>query len=261
MQAILSAGFSLVVHLLFLTLILLSAYNIQNKQDEVKVLLLDHPSTETLVPTFKEVRLQTPFSETTSTDTESYSQVKKQTQEKKDIQINTHKTTKNENTLTKSEEEFLKRRIQTLKQGKNKGDENNLIEDVAEEDLAYLQNRLAKLSSSKEGKDTSSSSPPPSLSSPVQKLSKEFLMLVKRKLQANFEVPLYLRTKSNLNAKVLIEVDGTGRIVRYRFIQSSGSSDFDSAVERCLKLSSPLPLDKPTQIVIEFYATGVGKVS
>jgi outer membrane biosynthesis protein TonB len=258
MQAFLSAGFSLVIHLLFLTFILLSAYTFKNKkQEEVKVLLLE-PRTKEVV--------------TKALPSLPYSLDSTQTQEEKPLKEVIPKNdvpkqiAKKEKVLTKNEEEFLKRKIQALKQEKNKDKEQALTE----EELNYLQNRLAKLK--REGEESSSQSTAggkmgsqaeSSASTPSSsaKLSTEFLLLVKRKLQANFELPIYLRAKSELKARVLIEVDSSGRILSYHFVQASGVSEFDRAVERCIRLSTPLPVDRATKIIVEFYGTGVGKVS
>lgn len=258
MQALLSAGFSLVIHLLFLTFILLSDYTLKNKkQEEVKVLLLE--------PRAKEVV-------TKALPSLPYSLDSTQTQEEKPLKERIPKNdvpkqiAKKEKLLTKNEEEFLKRKIQALKQEKNKGKEQALTE----EELNYLQNRLAKFKKEAEesssqsttggkmGSQAESSASTPSSSA---KLSTEFLLLVKRKLQANFEIPIYLRAKSDLKARVLIEVDSSGRILSYHFVQASGVSEFDRAVERCIRLSTPLPVDRATKIIVEFYGTGVGKVS
>jgi outer membrane biosynthesis protein TonB len=258
MQAFLSAGFSLVIHLLFLTFILLSAYTFKNKKkEEVRVLLLE-PRTKEVV--------------TKALPSLPYSLDSPQTQEEKPLKEVIPKKdvpkqiAKKEKVLTKNEEEFLKRKIQALKQEKNKDKEQSLTE----EELNYLQNRLAKLKkegeesspqSTTDGKIGSQAESSASTPSSSAKLSTEFLLLVKRKLQANFELPIYLRAKSDLKARVLIEVDSSGRILSYHFVQASGVSEFDRAVERCIRLSNPLPVDRATKIIVEFYGTGVGKVS
>ncbi len=261
MQAILSAGFSLVIHLLFLTFILFSAYTFKNKkQEEVKVLLLEPQTNKELVT---KALPSLPYSlDSTQTQLKEEKPLKERIP-KNDVP---KQIAKKEKVLTQNEEEFLKRKIQALKQEKNKGKEQALTE----EELNYLQNRLAKLkkeveeSSSpsttggKMGSQAESSASTPSSSA---KLSTEFLLLVKRKLQANFEIPIYLRAKSDLKAIVLIEVDSSGRILSYHFVQTSGVSEFDRAVERCIRLSSPLPVDRATKIIVEFYGIGVGKVS
>jgi len=258
MQAFLSAGFSLVIHLLFLTFILLSAYTFKNKkQEEVKVLLLE-PRTKEVVT---KVLPSLPYS-LDSTQTQEEKPLK-EVIPKNDVP---KQIAKKENVLTKNEEEFLKRKIQALKQEKIKDKEHALTE----EELNYLQNRLAKLKREDEesssqsttgGKMGSQAEASASTPSSSAKLSTEFLLLVKRKLHANFELPIYLRAKSDLKARVLIEVDSSGRILSYHFVQASGVSEFDRAVERCIRLSTPLPVDRATKIIVEFYGTGVGKVS
>jgi len=260
MQAFLSAGFSLVIHLLFLTFILLSAYTFKNKkQEEVKVLLLEPRTKEVVAKALPSL----PYSLDSPQTQLNEEKPLKERILKNDVP---KQIAKKEKVLTKNEEEFLKRKIQALKQEKNKEKEQALTE----EELNYLQNRLAKLK--KEGEESSSQSTAggktssqaeSSASTPSSspKLSTEFLLLVKRKLQANFELPIYLRAKSELKARVLIEVDSSGRILSYHFVQASGVSEFDRAVERCIRLSNPLPVDRATKIIVEFYGTGVGKVS
>ena len=260
MQALLSAGFSLVIHLLFLTLLLFSAYTFKNKeQEEVKVLLLEPQTKELLTNALPSLPYSLDSPQT---------QIKEEKPLKKVIPKNDvpKEIAKKEKVLTKSEEEFLKRKIQALKQEKNKSKEL----DLTEEELNYLQSRLAKLkregeksspqstAGGKTGLQAESSASIPSSSA---KLSTEFLILVKRKLQSNFELPIYLRARSELKARVLIEVDSSGQILSYQFLQASGVSEFDRAVERCIRLSTPLPVDRATTIIVEFYGTGVGKVS
>jgi hypothetical protein len=197
MQALLSAGFSLVIHLLFLTFILLSAYTVKNKkQEEVKVLLLEPRTNEVVTKALPSL----PYSlDSTQTQLKEEKPLKERVP-KNDVP---KQIAKKEKLLTQNEEEFLKRKIQALKQEKNKGKEQALTE----EELNYLQNRLAKLK--KEGRESSSQSTTgekigsqaeSSASTPSSsaKLSTEFLLLVKRKLQANFEIPIYLRAKSEL---------------------------------------------------------------
>jgi len=260
MQALLSAGFSLAIHLLFLTFIFFSAYTIKNKkQEEVKVLLLEMQDKKIVSKDLSFI----PYSmDNTQTQPEEEKPLKNLIKEDKILQ----RMTKKEIIITQNEEEFLRRKIQALKQEKNKSIEQTLTE----EELNYLQDRLAKLKkedvessslSATGGKTGSQAEASASIPTSSEKLSTEFLLLVKRKLQANFEIPIYLRSKSDLKARVLIEVDGSGRILSYQFVQASGVSEFDRAIERCIKLSNPLPVDRATKIIVEFFATGVGKVS
>ncbi len=92
------------------------------------------------------------------------------------------------------------------------------------------------------------------------RLSQDYLILVKAKLQNNFEVPIYLKGKEDLYAIVKIDVSAKGRILHYTFLKSSSVPEFNQAVERCLKASSPLPVNKKAQIVIEFRSEGIGKM-
>jgi colicin import membrane protein len=259
MQALLSAGFSLVIHLLFLTFILLSAYTVKNKkQEEVKVLLLEPQTKEVVTKALPSL----PYSSDSPQTQLKEEKPLKERVPKNDVP---KQIAKKEKLLPQNEEEILKRKIQALKQEINKGKEQALTE----EELNYLQNRLAKLK--KEGGESSSQSTTggkigsqaessDSTPSSSAKLSTEFLLLVKRKLQANFEIPIYLRAKSELKARVMIEVDSSGRILSYHFVQTSGVNEFDRAVERCIRLSTPLPVDRAAKIIVEFYGTGVGKV-
>lgn len=93
-----------------------------------------------------------------------------------------------------------------------------------------------------------------------QTLSQEYLLLIKRKLQNHFEIPIYLRTQKDLIAMVRITIGSDGRVLSYTFVKKSSVGEFNSAVERCLKTASPLPVDRPVQVVVEFKATGVGKL-
>lgn len=93
-----------------------------------------------------------------------------------------------------------------------------------------------------------------------QALSQEYLLLIKRKLQNHFEIPIYLRTQKDLIAMVRITIGSDGRVLSYTFVKKSSVGEFNSAVERCLKTASPLPVDRPVQVVVEFKGTGVGKL-
>lgn len=92
-------------------------------------------------------------------------------------------------------------------------------------------------------------------------LSIDYLLLIKRKLQTNFEVPIYLKQKTGLKATVSLEISPKGEILNYKFIQSSKEPLFDQAVERCLKISQPFPVKNKVKIVIEFKAEGIGKIN
>jgi colicin import membrane protein len=59
---------------------------------------------------------------------------------------------------------------------------------------------------------------------------------------------------------VRITIGSDGRVLSYTFVKKSSVGEFNSAVERCLKTASPLPVDRPVQVVVEFKGTGVGKL-
>lgn len=88
------------------------------------------------------------------------------------------------------------------------------------------------------------------------RLSEEYFLLVKRKLQNHFEVPIYLKNRRDLSALVELEVSATGEIKRITFLKRGEDPLFDRAVERCLVAASPLPVDKEVKIKIEFRSEG-----
>ncbi len=91
-------------------------------------------------------------------------------------------------------------------------------------------------------------------------LNLDYLLLVKAKLQNNFEVPIYLRNKKDLYVIVSIDVSSKGEILHYTFLKNSSVPEFNQAVERCLKASSPLPVNKKAKIIVEFRSEGIGKL-
>ncbi|MCD6490149.1 MAG: TonB C-terminal domain-containing protein [Thermodesulfobacterium sp.] len=91
-------------------------------------------------------------------------------------------------------------------------------------------------------------------------LSIEYLFLIKRKLQNNFEVPIYLRSQKDLYAVVNIELSSEGKILHYDFLKKSSNSEFNKAVEKCLKVSSPLPVNRSLKLIVEFKSEGIGKI-
>jgi len=137
---------------------------------------------------------------------------------------------------SREEEEFLKKRISQLK---SKG-----------EGLA----QLPKGNSKSEGLEKSAS--PPS-SEGASSLSRDYLLLVKRKLQTHFEVPIYLKGRGDLKALVEIEVNERGEIQRVTFLQKAQDLEFNRAVERCLRAVNPLPVNQRVRLRIEFRGEGL----
>ena len=166
----------------------------------------------------------------------------------------TKRTTKRKTIQKKqiSEEEILKERLAKIKSkvSKNKSKETFLEYSLSEEELKQLEKKILAFQKNEASQGTSSD----------ETLSLEYLLLIKRKLQNNFEVPIYLRNQKNLYAVVDIEISSQGQILHYEFLKKSTSSEFNRAVEKCLKVSSPLPINKSVKIVVEFKGEGIGKI-
>jgi len=137
---------------------------------------------------------------------------------------------------SREEEEFLKKRISQLK---SKGSEKEpLSKGVSKAEVP----EKASPSTSSEG---------------VSSLSRDYLLLVKRKLQTHFEVPIYLKGRGDLKALVEIEVNERGEIQKVTFLQKAGDPEFNRAVERCLRAVNPLPVNQRTHLKIEFRGEGL----
>ncbi len=162
---------------------------------------------------------------------------------------------------TEDLDQVIKEKIFKLKEKvKNKQSEVS----ISDEELKLLQQRLIALEKeralrektlSEKTLNEKKSSPP--ATETYSSLSLEYLALVRKKLENNFDVPIYLKNKSGLSAIVKIEVSSSGKILHYSFLKRSLSSEFDKAVERCLKASSPLPVDRKAIIIIEFNGEGI----
>ncbi|GEM_PF-3405184 len=94
----------------------------------------------------------------------------------------------------------------------------------------------------------------------LKKLEEEYrknaLSLIKQILEENFSLPVYLKDKIDLSAIVSIDVDQNGRIT-YRFLQKAPEEEFNQAVEECLKISNPLPVEGPLHLVVKFKSAGL----
>ncbi len=242
MSHLLSFGFSIAVHLLMLTILLLSMLSFRPKKEEVKVVLLDFKSEKPAELVETNLSEDKPL---------------KNLEKKEDRKSIPKQVSKKEDSLNEAEETLLRERLKALKEKRAKEGE---LPEITEEEERVLQKRLAALKKAS-FQETNNYQAPPSPPKVVQDLPKEYLMLIRRKLQANFEVPIYLRAKTDLLTKVMISVNERGYIIDYTFIQRSVSAEFDRAVERCLKISNPLPIDRPIKIIIEFRGTGVTKIS
>lgn len=76
----------------------------------------------------------------------------------------------------------------------------------------------------------------------------QYSLAVGKKIISNFDMP---QTNASLATLVLFKVDKTGKLVEYKIVQSSGSTDFDNRVLNAVKKSSPYPepnFDEPTDV-------------
>ncbi len=163
--------------------------------------------------------------------------------------ISSKKTTQ-EVQLSKQELQILKKKLLALQR----------IEKITEraETNNILGNNISEISKQKTKKQNSGKKV--SKGTLQNRLSLDYLLLVKAKLQNHFEVPIYLRNKKDLHAIVSIDVSSKGEILHYTFLKNSSVPEFNQAVERCLKASSPLPVNKKAKIIVEFRSEGIEKL-
>ncbi len=153
--------------------------------------------------------------------------------------------------ITERENELLTQKLAQLKVAQIKKkilSSNNPT--LSEKELALLKQRLLSLENKKGNEDFGDSGG----------ISLNYLLLIKRKLQQNFEVPIYLRRKRDLYALVLLKISSQGEIINYKFIKKSPEEIFNEVVKECLKLSSPLPVNRKITLLVEFKAEGIGEI-
>jgi len=143
--------------------------------------------------------------------------------------------------LKKEEGQVLRKKIESLKKKK------------------WLREQILRefkfLSASKTGSKSGSSGKASNAHSGAygsSTLSPIYWELVKSKLQNNFSIPIYLKSQKGLNAVVKVIVSASGKIIKYEFLKKSPVKEFNDAIEMCLKLSQPLPVNKKAVIIIEF---------
>uniref|UniRef100_A0A7C4NUF1 TonB C-terminal domain-containing protein n=1 Tax=Thermodesulfobacterium geofontis TaxID=1295609 RepID=A0A7C4NUF1_9BACT len=168
-----------------------------------------------------------------------------------------HKEISKENKIF--EEKILKERLASIK-GKisKRGSESDY--NLSEKELKELEERMIAFQKRGAPQNTPFGTSSVGTPSGSKTLGLEYLLLVKRKLQNNFEVPIYLRSQRDLSAIVEMEISSEGKILHYQFIKKSENSDFNKAIERCLKISSPLPVNENVKIIVEFKGEGIGKI-
>ncbi len=272
---VLSYFFSILINLFFL-FIFFSALNFKiPKKKEVKVKLIFQSNFSPSAPKperfFKPEKIKKEKKGTVKRTVVAY---KKKLSEKKALRKKLSEKKFSEKKISKkeisAEENILKEKLAQIKnkitKKKAKSKTNYALSQSElkklEKKILALQKSLIFQKKSETFKNTSKALKNASYDVflPAESLGIEYLLLIKRKLQDNFEVPIYLRNQKDLYAVVEIKISSEGEILRYRFLKKSEDSEFNKAVERCLKASSPLPVNKKVKIIVEFKAEGIGKI-
>ncbi len=253
---LLSLSLSLLFNLLFLTLLVTGLSFSVKKKEEIKITLLETPRLE--VPSSPTDLPQAPPSIPPSPKVSlPEEKLKKESSTPKEKVIVSKEPLREEN--------LLKERLLALQKKAQK-------EEKALEEENFLKSRLSSLQKEQgfKGEEASRQGQPLertqgelkelATSQSQMKLSEEFLLLVKRKLQTHFEVPIYLKNKAHLSALVEIEVNPAGEIIRVSFLRKAEDPAFNKAVEKCLVAVNPLPVNKSALLRIEFRAQGIAKV-
>lgn len=230
---------SIVINLFFLV-IFFSTLNFKIlKEKEIKVKLISQVNFITSTVTAENIR-----------ESES---IKEERVKEKDITIKKNSVSKNDF----FEGDILKEKLAKIK---SRVSERNVENDfsLSEKELKELEERM--LAFHKRSVSEGIQENTQGKARDGESLDLEYLLLIKRKLQNNFEIPIYLRSKKDLYAVVNIELSSDGEILKYQFLKKSEISEFNKAVERCLKISSPLPVNKSVKIIVEFKAEGIGKI-
>ncbi len=136
---------------------------------------------------------------------------------------------KTRSSLTPSvkEKELLARRIAELKA---KAEEREL-----EEKLAALKKKISEKASG--------------ISLSGQGVPQDILAQMAAHLKAFWEVPVILKDRLDLWAKVELKISPEGKILSWHFLRSSGDPLFDQAIESTLEKANPLPAPGKTLII------------
>lgn len=233
-QDIFSYFFSILINILFL-LIFFSALNLKlSKEEKVRVKLISSINFVSSPTSF-------PIEETKAP--EKFTPPLKKVSKEKEL----------------SEEEILEKRLVEIKSKISKAYIDTDY-SLSEKEIKELEKKMLAFQKNEVSKDVRSGTKSAGTLSGSETLGLEYLLLIKRKLQNNFEVPIYLRSQKDLNAIVNIETSPEGKILHYEFLKKSENSEFNKAIERCLKISSPLPVNKSVKIIVEFKGEGIGKI-
>ncbi len=247
MRYVLSSSLlALFTNLLLLTLFIFGLnLTASLRKEEVKITLLEPQSTSQLAPPSLSTQespplpLPAPKREKVSQKRESFKSAPSKPESP---------------SLNAKEEEILKKSLARI----SKAPKTSSAEEERASD-EFLKERLASLKKGARGKGESivPKETPTSLGAPVSSsLSQDYLLLIKRKLQTHFEVPIYLRNRKGLIALVEIETDEGGRILQTKFLKKAEDPQFNQAVEKTLKAVNPIPVNQKIVLRIEFRAEG-----
>ncbi len=239
--------FSLFLNCIFITALFFSYLASSSKlKEEIKVSLVS-PSTFSVKPSY-ELLSEVPLSKESSLSSS------KNSISSKIFPTKPHSGKSFEKKET-FEKDIISEKISKLRSKK----EFEELSQLTQEEMRELEGKLKGLKGkTKTGAEVSTQG---IIQKGEETHSDGYLFLIKRKLQTNFEVPIYLRRKPGLRAVVSLEISSTGEILSYKFIQKSEEPLFNQAIEKCLKISQPFPVNNKVKILVEFKAEGIGKIN
>lgn len=88
-----------------------------------------------------------------------------------------------------------------------------------------------------------------------EKADSDYRDLLLDRVQRNWDLPVWL-ARQKYEARVVIYLDGAGRLINFRFVKASGNAQFDDEVKRALTKSAPFP-PPPAAIRDSLQANGV----
>lgn len=80
--------------------------------------------------------------------------------------------------------------------------------------------------------------------------------LVRDRLAENWSLPIWL-ARQNHSARIVLFIDGRGRVRSVRFMKPSGNEQFDSAVKKAIEDSQPFPTP-PAEVASSVQVDGIG---
>lgn len=249
---VISLSLSFIFNLFFLTLLITGlTYSHKHKEEILRISLLE-PFPYNNPPTLNSPPIDTPIKTPIDTSPPPLLQKSIKTKERK----NNFLQQKGELAPEKEvlNHDLLKERLLALQEKRKHKDENLEEEQFIRERLATIKSDLATHKGSLKNFHA------PSFGQTSDKIPEDYLLLIKRKFQTHFEVPIYLKNKPMLSALVEIETNDSGEIIRTTFIKKAEDQVFNRAVEKCLSSVNPLPVNKRTILRIEFKAEGSTKI-